>query len=55
MLETRFGIEIEMTGITRKDADDALADFFGTGAGMKAEADTTLIPSRTMTEGNGRS
>ena len=32
MLETRFGVEIEMTGITREDAADALAVFFGTGS-----------------------
>ena len=29
MLDTRFGIEIEMTGITRKKAAEALVEFFG--------------------------
>ena len=32
MLKTRFGVEIEMTGITRKDAADTLAGFFNTSA-----------------------
>ncbi len=30
MLNTRFGIEIEFTGITRKQASKIVADFFGT-------------------------
>ena len=32
MLDTRFGIEIEMTGITRKKAAETLAGFVGTEA-----------------------
>ena len=32
MLETRFGAEIEMIGITRKKASETLAGFFGTEA-----------------------
>ena len=32
MLETRFGVEIEMTGITRKKAAETLAGFFWTEA-----------------------
>ena len=31
--EQRFGVEVEMTGITRKKAADILAEVFGTTAG----------------------
>ena len=55
MFKTRFEVGIEKTGITRKDEADTFADFFGACARIKAEADTTYIPSRTMMEGNGRS
>lgn len=32
MLEANFGIEIEMTGITRSEAAEIVAEYFGTGA-----------------------
>ena len=50
MLDTRFGIEIEMTGITRKKAAEALAGFFGT----KAEYAGTSYETYTVKDRDGR-
>ena len=50
MLDTRFGIEIEMTGITRKKAAETLAGFFGT----KAEYAGTSYETYTVKDRDGR-
>ena len=50
MLEARFGIEIEMTGITRKKAAEALAGFFGT----EAEYAGTSYETYTVKDRDGR-
>ena len=50
MLDTRFGIEIEMTGITRKKAAETLAGFFGT----EAEYAGTSYETYTVKDRDGR-
>mgnify|MGYP002589009472 CR=1 FL=1 len=51
--EQRFGVEVEMTGISRKKAADVLAEVFGTIAG---EPDSiTHASSRTRRTANGKS
>ena len=50
MLDTRFGIEIEMTGITRKKAAETLAGFFGT----VAEYTGTSYETYTVKDRDGR-
>ena len=50
MLDTRFGVEIEMTGITRKKAAEALAGFFGT----EAEYAGTSYETYTVKDRDGR-
>ena len=39
-----FGVEVEMTGITRKQAAQALADYFGTHTESQRRA--SMIPGK---------
>lgn len=49
--EQRFGLEVEMTGITRKQAAEAAAAFFGTASHHRGGGyDTYEVP-----DGTGRS
>ena len=50
MKEQRFGIEIEMTGITRKDAADIAAAYFGTAANF----DGTYYNTYSALDSQGR-
>ena len=50
MLETRFRVEIEMTGITRKKASETLAGFFWT----ETEYAGTSYKTYTVKERNSR-
>ena len=47
--EQRFGVEVEMTGISRKKAADVLAEVFGAIAG---EPDGTCYHTRIINDEN---
>lgn len=49
--EQRFGVEVEMTGITRKKAADILAEVFGTTAG---DSDGTCYYTRIIRDQKNR-
>lgn len=49
--EQRFGVEVEMTGISRKKAADVLAEVFGTIAG---EPDSTCYHTRIIKDQKNR-
>ena len=50
--EQRFGIEIEMTGITREKAAEVTAEYFGTRRIMSEPTMTPMRPS-TIRDGSG--
>lgn len=49
--EQRFGVEVEMTGISRKKATDVLAEVFGSIAG---EPDGTCYHTRIIKDQKNR-
>lgn len=50
--EQRFGIEIEMTGITREKAAEVTAEYFGTRTHYVGTYYTPMRPS-TIRDGSG--
>jgi hypothetical protein len=54
MKTQHFGIEIEMTGITRSKAASLMATFFGTGANTTQAELTIPTLQKTDRDGNGK-
>ena len=53
MKDQYFGVEVEMTGITREQAAQALADYFGTVPRYKGGAyDTWSLKTQKTKNGN---
>ena len=50
MKDQYFGVEVEMTGITREQAAQALADYFGTVPRYKGGAYDTWVVKDTETK-----
>lgn len=49
----KFGVEIELTGITRETAAKTIADYYGTAVYMP-EVLTALIPQLTIKAESGK-